>query len=382
MGETTRRLMQGNEAIVEAALVAGCRFFAGYPITPSTEIAELLAARLPQAGGRFIQMEDEIASMGAAIGASLTGTKSMTATSGPGFSLKQENLGFASLTEVPVVVVNVQRMGPSTGMPTAPSQGDIMQARWGTHGDHPVVAMAPASVGETYEATIKAFNISEALRVPVVILLDEVIGHMREGVEIPRAEDIQLLERKGPSTGPSDYLPYADDGTGVPEMAPFGTGYRYHVTGLFHDETGFPDMSNAAADTLMRRIMGKMERHRDVYEWTETTDTEDAEVLLVTYGSPAQAARSAIRRARREGMKVGEFRVVTVWPFPEERLRQLAGGVREIIVPEMNLGQLRLEVERVVAGRARVSGINRTDGDIFKPDEIYAGIREVYGGER
>ncbi|MFO7941874.1 MAG: 2-oxoacid:acceptor oxidoreductase subunit alpha [Bacillota bacterium] len=381
MSEGNRRLMQGNEAVVEAALVAGCRFFAGYPITPSTEIAELLSARLPRVGGRFIQMEDEIASMGAAIGSSLTGTKAMTATSGPGFSLKQENLGFASLTEVPVVVVNVQRMGPSTGMPTSPSQGDVMQARWGTHGDHPIVTLAPASVDETYRATVHAFNVSEGLRVPVVLLLDEVIGHMREGVNVPRAEDLEIVDRKGPSKPPKEHLPYEDDGTGIPEMAAFGRGYRYHVTGLFHDETGFPDMTPATADKLMRRLMGKMDRHRDVYEWVEPWKTEDAEILVLTYGSPAQAARSAVRRAREEGMKVGEFRLVTIWPFPEELLEESLEGVRAVVVPEMNLGQLRLEVERVVAGRTPVVGINRTDGELFKPDEIYEKIREVYAGE-
>ncbi len=381
MSKVGRRLMQGNEAVVEAALVAGCRFFAGYPITPSTEIAELLATRLPQVGGRFIQMEDEIASMGAAIGASLTGTKSMTATSGPGFSLKQENLGFASLTEVPVVIVDVQRMGPSTGMPTAPSQGDVMQARWGTHGDHPIVAMAPASVGETYEATVRAFNISETLRVPVVLLLDEVIGHMREGVRVPDPSDLDLVDRKPPSKDPGDFLPYADDGSGVPEMAAFGTGYRHHVTGLFHDETGFPDMSPRTADALMRRIMGKMEKNPDIYRWLETDGTEDADILMVTYGSPSQASRSAMNRARREGIKIGEFRPITLWPFPEEELRSLADEVDTILVPEMNLGQLRLEVERVVGCKAQVRGINRTDGDIFKPDEIYTAIREVVQGE-
>ncbi len=380
MSESGRRLMQGNEAVVEASLVAGCRFFAGYPITPSTEIAELLASRLPQVGGRFIQMEDEIASMGAAIGASLAGTKAMTATSGPGFSLKQENLGFAALTEVPVVVVDVQRMGPSTGMPTAPSQGDIMQARWGTHGDHPIVALCPASVGETYAATIRAFNISEALRVPVVLLLDEVIGHMREGVAMADAQNVEIIDRKGPSVSPSEFLPYADDGTMVPEMAAFGEGYRHHVTGLFHDETGFPDMSAAVAKSLMQRIMGKLDAHRHVYEWTEARDTEEAEVLLVTFGSPAQAARSAINRAQREGMKVGEFRLITLWPFPEKALREAATGARAVIVPEMNLGQLRLEVERVMGCATPVYGINRTDGDIFKPDEIYQGIVEVYSG--
>ncbi len=369
--------MQGNEAAAEGALAAGCRFFAGYPITPSSEIAEHLALRLPELGGRFIQMEDEIASMAAVIGASLTGVKAMTATSGPGFSLKQENLGFACLTEVPVVVVNVQRMGPSTGIPTAPAQGDVMQSRWGTHGDHPIVVMSPASVGETFRATVRAFEISETLRVPVILLLDEVIGHMREGVRLPDPSDMKEVVRKGPSVSPEHFLPYADDGTGVPPMASFGEGYRFHVSGLFHDETGFPDMSPSNADQLMRRLMGKMQRHRQVYEWAETADTRDAEVLIVSYGSPARAASNAIARAREQGIRAGHLRIVTLWPFPEDQLRSFAGQVGAVLVPEMNLGQLRLEVERIMGDSAEVLGINRTDGELFRPDEIYARIREV-----
>ncbi|MFO8060155.1 MAG: 2-oxoacid:acceptor oxidoreductase subunit alpha [Bacillota bacterium] len=377
MSESAARLMQGNEAVAEGALAAGCRFFAGYPITPSSEVAEHLALRLPELGGRFIQMEDEIASMAAVIGASLTGVRSMTATSGPGFSLKQENLGFACLAEVPVVVLNVQRMGPSTGIPTAPAQGDVMQARWGTHGDHPIVAMSPASVDETFRATVRAFAISESLRVPVILLLDEVIGHMREDVRLPDPEDLDVGVRKGPSCPPDEFLPYADDGSGVPPMADFGQGYRFHVTGLFHDETGFPDMSPSNADRLMRRLMEKMRRGRQVYEWVETSDTDDAEVLVVSYGSPARVASNAIARAQREGIRAGHFRIVTLWPFPEEQLRRLRGQVRTVLVPEMNLGQLSLEVERIMGDSAEVVGINRTDGELFRPEEIYAKIREV-----
>ncbi len=377
LNKTGTHLFQGNEAVVEAAILSGCRFFAGYPITPSTEIAELMAVELPKVGGRFIQMEDEIGSMGAVIGASLTGTKAMTATSGPGFSLKQENIGYASFTETPVVVVNVQRVGPSTGMPTAPSQGDVMQARWGTHGDHPVVAIAPGSVAEAYTATIRAFSISEFLRVPVILLLDEVIGHMREGVSVEDVQAVEHLERKRPKGSKSDFRPYRDDGSGVPPMANFGDGYRFHVTGLFHDERGYPDLSPEWARTLMKRLMGKLDAHRDVHEWVEETETDDAEILIVSYGSPAQAATSALRQARAEGLRVGQFRVVTVWPFPEDALAKYKGQVRAVLVPEMNLGQLRLEVERVMGDAAPVLGLHRADGELFKPAEILEKIREV-----
>lgn len=377
MNDSRMKLMQGNEAAAEGALAAGCRFFAGYPITPSSEVAEHLARHLPEVGGRFIQMEDEIASMAAIIGASLAGTKSMTATSGPGFSLKQENLGFACLTEVPVVVINVQRMGPSTGLPTSPAQGDVMQARWGTHGDHPIVVLCPASVDETFRASVRSFEISEKLRVPVILLLDEVIGHLREGVAVPAPGSIEEVKRKGPSVPPGDYLPYRDDGTGIPEMADFGTGYRYHVTGLFHDETGFPNMSASNADHLMRRLMSKLERYPEEYQWTEHTDTEDAEVLILSYGSPARAARSAIHQARQEGIKVGQMRLVTLWPFPEEELRRFRGQVKTVLVPEMNLGQIKLVAERIMGDAAPVIGINRTDAELFRPDEILEKIREV-----
>ncbi len=378
MSENRLRLMQGNEAVAEGALAAGCRFFAGYPITPSSEIAEHLANRLPEVGGRFIQMEDEIASMAAVVGSSLTGVKSMTATSGPGFSLKQENLGFACLTETPVVIVNVQRMGPSTGMPTSPSQGDVMQSRWGTHGDHPIVVLSPASVDEAYRAAARSFYISEKLRVPVVLLLDEVIGHMREGVQVLTPDEFSRAERKKPTVSPEDYQPYSDDGSGIPPLANFGEGYRYHVTGLFHDETGFPNLDPEVADELMRRLMDKLDRYRDVYQWTEHTGTEDARVLVFAHGSPSRAARSAVRQAREEGMRVGQFRTVSLWPFPEDELRRLSDTVEVVVVPEMNLGQIRLEIERIMGGKASVVGIHRTDGELFKPSEIYEKIREVY----
>lgn len=377
MKEPVIKLMQGNEACTEAALVAGCSFYAGYPITPSTEIAELMAERLPIYGGRFIQMEDEIASMAAIIGASLTGAKSLTATSGPGFSLKQENIGYASLTEVPVVIVNVQRVGPSTGMATSPAQGDVMQARWGTHGDHPIVVLAPSSVQETYEVTIEAFNIAEELRVPVILLLDEVIGHMREKIVIPDRDSLKITNRKKTDARPEDFLPYKADEDGVPPMADFGTGYRTHVTGLFHDETGFPTGDPKKADALLRRLHEKLDKAKDRITLVEEIETEDADIVLFAYGSSARPALSALRQARALGIKVGLIKPITIWPFPEEVVDRVAKKAKTIIVPEMNLGQLIREVERASRGQADVIGLNRVDGELFKPEEILEKIKEV-----
>lgn len=371
------RFMQGNEACAEGALVAGCRFFAGYPITPSTEVAEILAARLPQVGGKFIQMEDEIASMAAVIGASIVGLKSLTATSGPGFSLKQENLGFASLAEIPVVVVDVQRMGPSTGMPTSPAQADIQQARWGTHGDHPIVALSPSSVEETYKVTVEAFNIAEEFMVPVIILLDEVVAHMREKVVMPDPGTLKIVNRRRPTVEPSQYFPYDTDDSDVPVLAPFGTGYRYHITGLFHDKTGFPTGKAEECDRLARRIMRKIDQAVEHLTWIEEENTDDAEVLVVSFGATARSALSAVRQARAEGIKAGMLKIVTIWPFPEEVVRRLAEKVRGIVVPEMNLGQLAQEVERSARGQAEVYRLGKVDGTFFAPSEILAKIREV-----
>ncbi len=371
----TTRLMQGNEACAEAALMAGCRFFAGYPITPSTEIAEILAARLPEVGGRFIQMEDEIASMAAIIGASLAGVKSMTATSGPGFSLKQENIGFSALTEVPTVVVNVQRVGPSTGMPTSPAQGDMMQARWGSHGDRPAVALAPGSVQESFEATVRAFNVAEELRMPVVVLLDEVIGHMREKTVLPSPDQVEIVDRPRPKGQP--YLPY-DPGDGdIPPMASYGQGYRFHVTGLMHDERGFPTGNSLKVKELMDRLMGKVERRKDQLEWVEEENVEDAEILIVSYGSSARAAMGAVRQARELGIKAGLLRLVTVWPFPDERVRRLAAKAERILVPEMNMGQMLYEVQRAAAGQAPVEGMHLADGRLFSPEDILNRVKDV-----
>ncbi len=371
------RLMQGNEACVEGAIAAGMRFYAGYPITPSTEIAELSAERLPLVGGRFMQMEDEIGGMAAIIGASLTGAKSMTATSGPGFSLKQENIGYASIAEVPCVIVNVQRGGPSTGMPTSPAQGEVMQARWGTHGDHPIIALTPSSVRETFDLTIKAFNFAEKYRTPVILLMDEVIGHMREKIQLPDISEIEIIDRKRPDCSSEEYLPYKADDDLVPPMADFGTGYRYHVTGLVHDETGFPSNSTAEADKLIRRLSDKIEMHRDEIESWEEENTEDAEVLILSYGCVARSSKSAMNILRGRGIKAGTFRPITIWPFPEKRLRELAAKVKTIVVPEMNLGQLVLEVERICGCNAKIEKLNKVSCEIIYPEEIVSKIEEV-----
>jgi 2-oxoglutarate ferredoxin oxidoreductase subunit alpha len=361
--------MSGNEACAEAAMTAGLRFYAGYPITPSSEIAEELARRLPKAGGVFIQMEDEIAAMGAVIGAALAGSKAMTATSGPGFSLKQENIGFACMAEVPCVVVDVQRGGPSTGLPTMPSQGDVMQARWGTHGDHPAIALAPSSVAETFDLTVRAFNLSEAYRTPVILLLDEVIGHVNEKVRLPDAVDV--VERKGPDTPPGRYLPYRHAEDGVPPMAAFGRGgYRFHVTGLAHDETGFPTNDPVEIDRLNRRLTGKLERHRDAIVEVVRHHCEDAELAVVAYGSVARAARQAVEEARAKGIPAGLLRPRTLWPFPDREVRALGERVAAIVVPEMNLGQVAHEVEWAVAGACPVTPFGRVDGLPVRPAQV------------
>lgn len=371
------RLMQGNEACVEGAIAAGMKFYAGYPITPSTEIAEISSEKLPLVEGKFIQMEDEIASMAAIIGASLAGLKSMTATSGPGFSLKQENIGYAAIAEVPCVVVNVQRGGPSTGQPTSPAQGDIMQARWGTHGDHPIIALTPSSVRETFDLTVRAFNLSEKYRVPVILLMDEIIGHMREKVELPDISELEIINRKKPSVCKEEYLPFKSDDNLVPPMANYGEGYRFHVTGLVHDETGFPSNSTVVADKLIRRLMAKIEKNaEDIIEWEEE-NTEDADVIIVSIGGVSRASNAAMKMLREKGCKVGTFRPITVWPFPEKRLAELAQKVNTIVVAEMNLGQMVLEVERVCKGKVKIETVNKVNGEIIYPEEIIAKIEEV-----
>ncbi len=371
-------LMQGNEACVEGALAAGMRLYAGYPITPSTEIAELSALRLPQEGGKFIQMEDEIASIACAIGASVAGVKSMTATSGPGFSLKQENLGYAVLAEIPLVVVDVQRMGPSTGMPTSPSQGDMMMARWGTHGDHPIIAICPSSVKEIYDLTIRAFNLSEKYRTPVLLMMDELVGHLREGMELPDKEDITIIDRPTVKYPDPKRLPYhMKKGQLVPEMAPFGMGQRYNITGLIHDESGFPTNSIEEAEKMMNRLMHKISDNYEKIKDYVTENLEDADVVIFCYGGTARAAQTAMEMAREKGLKVGIFRPRTVWPFPEKELEELSRNVKRIVVAEHNYGQMLLEVQRVVKNNCSVGFIGKWNGGVITPQEILAKIEEA-----
>ena len=364
------RFMQGNEAVVEGALVAGLRFYGGYPITPSSEIAEMLSQRLPRVGGVFIQMEDEIASMASIIGASIGGAKAATATSGPGFSLMQENLGFAAMAEVPCVVITVQRAGPSTGQPTAPAQGDVMQARWGTHGDHPIIALCPSTVRECFDLTIRAFNLAEKYRSPVILLMDEVIGHVREKVEIPAEDDIDIIDRAQATVPPEWYHPYEDGESLVPPLVPFGEGYRYHMTGLYHDISGFPTERPDEIAPWFDRVFAKIDENlNDLLDFTEE-ETEDAEIILVAYGCSARSARHAMRLARELGKAVGLIKLRTIWPFADTAIARLARRARLLVVPEMNRGQLVLEVQRAPAGRAKVIGVNRTDGQMITPAQI------------
>lgn len=372
------RLMQGNEACVEAAIMAGMRFYAGYPITPSTEIAELSAEKLPKVGGKFIQMEDEIASISAVIGASIAGIKAMTATSGPGFSLKQEGIGYAVITETPCVIVDVQRGGPSTGMPTAPAQGDIMQARWGTHGDHSIIALYPWSVKEIYHTTIRAFNLAEKYRTPVILLLDEVIGHMRESIELPNPGEIEIYDRKRPTCSPKEYKPYeVKDGDIVPEMAGFGEGYRFHVTGLTHDETGFPTNNGKIAEVLIRRLVSKIEDNKDDIVEVDKYMLDDAEIAIVAFGSTARSCKAAVDTLREEGIKIGLLRPITIWPLADKELIELAKRVKRLVVVEMNLGQYFLAVDRVASKYTRVEKYGRVNGDLITPQEIVDLIKEV-----
>jgi len=367
-------LISGNEAVAYGALAAGVRFFAGYPITPSSEIAEMLSELLPGMGGKFIQMEDELASMGAIVGASLAGLNSMTATSGPGFSLMQENIGFAFMAEVPCVVVNVQRGGPSTGLPTKPSQGDVMQTRWGTHGGCNTIALCPWSVRETFDLTIDCVNLANRYRLPVVLLLDEVIAHMREKVVLPSSGEVKKVQRKKPTCPPKKYVPYEITEDDIPPMADFGEGYRYHVTGLTHDPTGFPTSDTEEIDKMVRRLYRKIERYQDVIIRVEGEYLEDTEILVFAYGSVARSAISAVKEARARGIKAGLLRPISLWPFPDKFILRLVDQLKAIIVAEMNLGQMIGEVRRVSCGRIKTLGVMRVDGELITPDEILAAI--------
>lgn len=375
------KLLQGNEACVEGAIAAGLKFYAGYPITPSTEIAELCSLRLPQVGGKFIQMEDELASMGAVCGASLAGLKAMTATSGPGFSLKQENIGFAAEAEIPCVIVDVQRVGPSTGMPTSPAQGDVMQTRWGTHGDHPIVVYAPSSVLEAFTLTVQAFNTAEELRTPVILLMDEIIGHLREKVVLPSAESLAVRNRAKPSAAPGSYKPYAIDKSDlskVPPLAPFGHGYKFHVTGLSHAEDGFPTNSTAVAKAQIERINAKIQLRARSLALTEEQYVDDADVYVFAYGGTARSAKRAVRDAREQGIKAGFIRTMTIWPFNDAPLLKIkARHPKAVIVPELNLGQLVLPVERVMGDACPVIPLNKVGGSLIEPEEILHAIKEA-----
>lgn len=371
-------LMQGNEACVHGALYAGMEFFAGYPITPSTEIAEVSSELLPRIGGKFIQMEDEIAGIAACIGGAIAGKKSMTATSGPGFSLKQENIGYACIAEIPCVIVNVQRSGPSTGLPTSPAQGDYMQARWGTHGDHPVIALSPTTVRETFELTVKAFNFAEKFRTPVILLMDEVVGHLRENMVVPEPGELDVIDRKRPDCPPEEYRAYAMTEDLVPPMADFGTGYRYNITGLFHDETGFPTNNTEVAGKQLDRIMKKVDNNFDEINIYEEYMLEDAQYAFITFGGMARSVKEAIRSLRKEGIRVGAFIPKTVWPFPEKQVEKLVSDMDSVFVAEMNLGQMILEVQRASKDRTKIHAINKANGEVITPEEIINSFMEVH----
>ena len=377
MAETNARLMQGNEAVAEGAIAAGVTFFAGYPITPSTEIAEQMAKLLPQIGGTFLQMEDEIGAMGAILGASLAGAKVMDATSGPGFSLKQELIGYAVCAEIPCVVADVQRVGPSTGQPTAPSQGDVMQARWGTHGDHPIIALSPWSVRESFDMAVMSVNYAERFRTPVILLMDEIVGHLRENVTLPTANELDIYPRRLPKkTRAEGYQPFAVGDDLVPDVARFGDGYRIHVTGLLHDETGFPSGSPTVTEQLIHRLHEKINRVGEEIIHTEEHFMEDAEYAVVSYGGTARTAYEAVRAARAEGIKVGFLRLKTIWPFADAAVGRLADRVRSILVAELNYGQLVGEVTRAAHGTPVRPCLKYNMLD-FTPQEITAAIRQM-----
>lgn len=373
-------LLSGNDACALGAIAAGCRFFAGYPITPSTEVAERMALELPRAGGVFIQMEDEIASMGAILGASMAGMKSMTATSGPGYSLMVENIGYAAMAEIPCVIVNVMRGGPSTGLPTKTAQADIMQSRWGSHGDRPAIALMPSTVLECFTLTVRAFNLAEKYRMPVTLLSDEVVGHMTENTVLPRQDEITIVNRIPPSVPPDWYVPYDETVTMVPPMAAFGEGYRYNVTGLTHDRMGFPTSRPDETAALLTRLINKVKRNlRDLVS-VEETNLEDAEMAVIAAGSVARVARSAVRYARDEGIKVGLLRLITVWPFPSQQIDRLADKVKDIVVAEMNFGQIAGEVMKYVQGKARVHRLHQIDSELMSAETILKRIRDVVAG--
>ncbi len=369
--------LDGDHAIAEGALAGGCRFFAGYPITPSTEAAERFAERIPLVGGIFVQMEDELGSIAAVIGASWAGVKAMTVTSGPGFSLMMENIGLAAMMEVPCVIANVQRGGPSTGLPTLPGQADMMQVRWGSHGDYEIIALSPNSPQECFDLTIEAFNLSEIYRVPVFLMTDECVGHMTEKVVIPPPEKIEIVERRW-YKGPKDkYLPYLPDKDLVPPMVKAGDGYRFHTTGLTHDERGYPVINAECQEKNVRRLIDKIRKNADKIIKIEEDQTEDADVIVVAYGITSRVALKAIAEARKAGIKVGMLRLITVWPFPEKRIKELAKKVKAFVVPEINYGQIVLEVERCACGQAESILVPHGGGSVHDPETIFEAIKEA-----
>jgi len=374
---TGSHYLDGDFSIAEGALAAGCRFFAGYPITPSTETAERFAERIPAVGGVFIQMEDEIASVAALIGASWSGMKSMTVTSGPGFSLMMENIGLACMMEVPIVIANVQRGGPSTGLPTLTGQQDMMQVKWGSHGDYEIIALSPDSPQECFNLTIDAFNLSELYRVPTFIMTDECVGHMHEKVVIPRADEIELVERKW-YTGPKEkYLPYLPDKDLVPFMIKAGEGYRFHTTGLTHDERGYPVINAECQNVCVPHLVEKIRKNADKIIRYKEEETDNAEIAVVSYGITSRVAVRAVQMARKAGIKVGTLRLITVWPFPEKRITELAKKIKAFVVPEINYGQMVREVERCAQGKAPAYRHRHGGGWVHNPEDIFTAIKEA-----
>jgi 2-oxoglutarate ferredoxin oxidoreductase subunit alpha len=369
--------LDGDHACCEGTLAAGARFSAGYPITPSTEVVERFAARIPTVGGTFIQMEDELAASIAIQGAVWGGAKAFTVTSGPGYSLMMEHIGYAAMTETPCVFVNVQRGGPSTGLPTLPAQADMMQARWGSHGDYGIIALCPNSPQESFDLTITAFNLAEEFRVPVMLMLDECVGHMTEKVTIPPAEQIEIIPRRFTKRAPGEYRVYAPCENLVPEMVQAGDGYRFHITGLTHDERGYPSMTVEVQDQLVRRLQNKLKPLANGRGLAETEHLEDAEVVVVSYGITSRVAQRAIQLARNRGVRAGKFRLITAWPFPVERIRDLAARVKAFVVPELNLGQMVYEVERATAGKAAVIPVTHAGGGVHRPEAILDAIMEA-----
>ena len=375
---TGSHYLDGDHACSEGAIAAGCRFSAGYPITPSTEVVERLSQRFPQVGGRFQQFEDELAASIALQGATWGGAKTITVTSGPGFSLMMEHIGLAAITETPCVFVNVQRAGPSTGLPTQPAQGDMMQARFGSHGDYRLITVCPNSPQESFDLTIEAFNLAEEYRVPVIVMLDEVVGHMTEKVVIPPADKIKVTERRWTSKKPGEYKPFEPAaGSLVPEMVKAGDGYRIHVTGLTHDERGYPAMTVPAHEKMQMRLNDKIMKNVDKIVRFEAKDTDNAEVVVVSYGITSRIAEKAMQMARDAGIKAGSFRLITAWPFPERQIAEMSKRVKAFVVPELNLGQMSLEAERAVAGRARVVLVGHAGGTVHQPEVILDQIMEA-----